>query len=153
MRFFLAGIMQGSLCEPTLHNQTYRRQVAGLLARAFPEAEVYDPLALHADSIDYDDATGRQVFMQHNCLCREVDVVVAFLPEASMGTAIEIWEAHRHGRLVIAISPMIHNWAVKFLSDVIFPDVETFADALADGRVRHLVERQMATRTNANTNA
>ncbi len=141
IRFFLAGIMQGSLREAALHSQTYRGQVAELVARAFPEADIYDPLALHNSSIDYDDATGRQVFFEHNCLCREVDVVVAFVPEASMGTAIEMWEAHRHGRVVITISPLVHNWAVKFLSHAVFPDVETFAAALADGRVRRIVEQ------------
>ncbi|HEY1784094.1 MAG TPA: hypothetical protein VGG30_01050 [Pirellulales bacterium] len=133
--------MQGSLREAALHSQDYRQQVAGLLAGAFPEADIYDPLAQHAGSIDYDDATGRQVFFHHNCLCREVDVVVAFVPEASMGTAIEMWEAHRYGRVVIAISPLAHNWAVRFLSHAVYPDVETFAAALADGRVRQIVEQ------------
>jgi hypothetical protein len=141
MRFFLAGIMQGSLREAALHPQTYRQDVARLVARAFPEAQIYDPLAEHATSLDYDDATGRAVFMHHNSLCREVDVVVAFVPEASMGTAIEMWEAHRHGRIVISISPLVHNWAIKFLSHAVYADVETFAAALADGTVRRIVEQ------------
>jgi hypothetical protein len=140
MRFFLAGIMQGSLREPELHSQDYRREVADLLAAAFPEAEIYDPMAEHASSIDYDDNRGRQVFMEHNSLCREVDVVVAFVPEASMGTAIEMWEAHRNGRVVIAISPLVHNWAVKFLSHAVYPDVPAFAAALTDGSVRQIIE-------------
>ena len=33
-----------------------------------------------------------------------------------MGTAIEMWEAYQHGAAVVTISPMRHNWAVKFLS-------------------------------------
>jgi len=61
--------------------------------------------------------------------------VLAFVPEASMGTAIEMWEAHQHGAAVIAISPLRHNWAVKFLSHAIYADVESFEAALADDRV------------------
>jgi hypothetical protein len=68
-------------------------------------------------------------------------VVVAFVPEASMGTAIEMWEAHQHGRVVIAISPLVHNWAVKFLSHAVYPDVDAFAAALADGAVQRIVQR------------
>ncbi len=151
MRFFLAGIMQGSLRDAALHSQTYRQQVAHLVAQAFPEAEIYDPLAEHATSLDYDDATGRKVFLYHNTLCREVDVVVAFVPEASMGTAIEMWEAHRHGRVVISISPLAHNWAIRFLSHAIYPDVETFASALANGAVRAIIQQNTAAGRAINT--
>lgn len=133
MRFFLAGIMQGSHLGFVLHNQDYRQRLRSLVERHFPGADVYDPLADHANSLDYDPARGREVFMHHNALCGQVDVVVAFLPEASMGTAIEMWEAHRHGRAVVTISPLGHNWAVKFLSTVVYPDVERFEAALASG--------------------
>jgi hypothetical protein len=133
MRFFLAGIMQGSHLGATLHHQGYRHRIKQLLAAHFPGAEVYDPLADHADSLSYDDEQGRAVFWHHCQLCREVDVVLAFVPEASMGTAIEMWEANRHGRAVIAVSPMAHNWAVKFLSHALYADLESFETALATG--------------------
>ena len=143
MRFFLAGIMQGSHLGAVLHNQDYRAQIRQLLAATFPEAEIYDPLADHTNSLAYDDERGRQVFFHHNELCREVDAVLAFVPEASMGTAIEMWEAHRHGRTVVAISPLKHNWAVKFLSDVLYADVEQLAAELTSGRfVQRLAEIQ-----------
>ncbi len=135
MRFFLAGIMQGSHLAATLHNQDYRQRIKQLLAEHFPGSDVYDPLADHTDSLDYDDERGRSVFFHHNRLCSEVDVVVAFVPEASMGTAVEMWEAHRHGKAVIAISPMKHNWAVKFLSHELYADVDALEAALASGRL------------------
>jgi hypothetical protein len=135
MRFFLAGIMQGSHLGATLHHQGYRRHIQQLLAAHFPGADVYDPLADHADSLSYDDEQGRAVFWHHCQLCREVDVVLAFVPEASMGTAIEMWEAHRHGRAVIAVSPLAHNWAVKFLSHALYADLEALEAALASGEV------------------
>ena len=97
MKFFLAGIMQGSLAEPELHAQDYRPHLKQLILAQFPDADVYDPLGNHANSINYDDTTGRSVFLGHNLMCREVDVLIAFVPEASMGTAIEMWEAYQHG--------------------------------------------------------
>ena len=73
-------------------------------------------------------------------MCREVDVLLAFLPEASMGTAIEMWEAYTHGAAVITISPLKHNWAVKFLSHALYADVEELAAAVRDGRVARQIE-------------
>ncbi|HEV3417756.1 MAG TPA: hypothetical protein VG056_13105 [Pirellulales bacterium] len=135
MRFFLAGIMQGSHLGFVLHNQDYRARLKQLLAEHVPGAEIYDPLADHANSLDYDERKGREVFWHHNRLCREVDVVLAFVPEASMGTAIEMWEAHEHGRTVVTISPLKHNWAVKFLSHILYRDVEQFEQSLASGEL------------------
>jgi len=141
MRFFLAGIMQGSHLGAVIHNQDYRARIKQLLAQHFPGSDIYDPLADHGNSLDYDDATGRAVFFHHNQLCREVDVVLAFVPEASMGTAIEMWEAFQHGRAVIAISPLKHNWAVKFLSHQLYADIDEFEAALTGGSLaRRLAE-------------
>ena len=134
MLFFLAGIMQGSHLGTAMHNQSYRTHLKNLLLAYIPGAEVYDPLADHAGSVDYHDDLGRSVFMHHNRLCGEVDVVVAVVPEATMGTAIEMWEAHRHGKVVVTISPLRHNWAVKFLSNVLYPDVAEFEEDLTSGR-------------------
>lgn len=145
MRFFLAGIMQGSHLGASLHNQSYRDRLKQLLAEHFPGAEIYDPLADHRQSLNYDDATGRDVFYYHNRLCREVDVVVAFVPEASMGTAIEMWEAHEHGRgAVIAISPLSHNWAVKYCSHAVFSDIESLEAALASGGLQQRIAEVLA---------
>lgn len=139
MRIFLAGIMQGSHLALTLHPQGYRGHVKELLARHLPAAEVYDPLADHADSLSYDEEQGRGVFFHHCQLCGEVDVVLAFVPEASMGTAIEMWEAHRAGKVVIAVSPLVHNWAVKFLSHAVYRDFDALEAALASGELQRLI--------------
>ena len=69
-----------------------------------PGAHVYDPLADHSNSLEYEEDQGRFVFLYHNQLCGQVDVLLAFIPEASMGTAIEMWEAYRHGRIVVTIA-------------------------------------------------
>lgn len=75
----------------------------------------------------------------------EIDVLVAFVPEASMGTAIEIWEAWRNGALILTISPMATNWAIKFLSDAIYPDLAAFRAALDSGAVARLVDERPRT--------
>jgi hypothetical protein len=140
MRFFIAGIMQGSHTAATIHNQDYRQWITRLLAQHFPAAEIYDPRATHPSSLGYDKLTGREVFFRHNLMCREVDVLLAFVPEASMGTAIEMWEAHEHGAAVITISPLRHNWAVKFLSHALYADEAAFETALNNGEVACRIE-------------
>ena len=146
MRFFLAGIMQGSHTGKVVHDQDYRQRIHELIRSQFPGADVYDPRADHSGSIGYDEPTGREVFFRHNAMCREIDVLVAFLPEASMGTAIEMWEAFQHGAAVITISPMQHNWAVKFLSHALYADVDAFQAALESGQLaQRIAEIRQAT--------
>ncbi len=139
MRFFIAGIMQGSHMGELLHHQGYREAVHDLLETHFPNAEIYDPLAEHRGSLQYDEVQGRRVFLRHNQMCSEVDVVVAFVPEASMGTAIEMWEAHRHGKVVLTISPLAHNWVVRFCSHYVFPDLESLAMTLQEGELQQQI--------------
>ncbi len=146
MRFFLAGIMQGSHTEAVLHDQDYRERIKRLVTAHFPDAEVYDPRADHSESIDYDDATGRRVFFRHNEMCGEVDVLLAFVPEASMGTAVEMWEAYRHGAAVVAVSPMELNWAVKFLSHALYADIDQFEAAVRNGRVARQIREVLDNR-------
>ena len=129
-----------------MHNQDYRQRIADLLAAHFPGAEIYDPRAKHAGSLGYDKETGRQVFFRHNRMCREVDVLLAFVPEASMGTAIEMWEAHQHGAAVITISPLERNWAVKFLSHALYADEAGFEAALRSGEVAGRIEEVLRRR-------
>lgn len=140
MRFFIAGIMQGSHTLNHIHDQEYRVRITKVLETHFPGAEIYDPLARHPTSLDYEPSKGQEVFFHHNRMCREIDVLLAFVPEASMGTAIEMWEAHQHGAAVLAISPMRHNWAVKFLSHALYSDEDEFIAALESGEVATTIE-------------
>jgi hypothetical protein len=106
MRIFLAGIMQGSHVAALVHDQTYRDTLRELLQSRWPQAAVYDPFAGHGNSIGYDLRRASEVFHRHVGMCREADLVVAYIPEASMGTAIEVWEACQHGRAVVTITPL-----------------------------------------------
>jgi hypothetical protein len=153
MRIFIAGIMQGSHAKAAIHDQDYRGRINSLLKTAFPEAEIYDPRANHKKSLEYKADTGREVFFRHNFMCREIDVLLAYLPEASMGTAIEMWEAYQHGAVVISISPLKHNWAVKFLSHILYTDIAEFEATVKDGSLRREIEEiNNAKREQGNTN-
>ena len=144
MRIFIAGIMQGSHTEALVHAQDYRTRMVRMLKAYFPHADIYDPRAQHSESLGYDDATGRRVFFHHNRMCREVDVLLAFVPEASMGTAIEMWEAYQHGAAVISISPLKHNWAIKFLSHAVYANLKDFEAALENGDIERCIHQQIA---------
>tara|TARA_B100000519_G_scaffold203020_2_gene223644 strand:- start:1320 stop:1784 length:465 start_codon:yes stop_codon:yes gene_type:complete len=142
MKFFIAGIMQGSLIDPKLHTQNYRTLLSQWITDAFTEAKVYDPLTGHNDSIDYDDTTGKRTFYHHNHMCgHEIDILIAFAPEASMGTAIEMWEAYRNRKIVITISPMAHNWVVKFCSHMVLESLEDFQAALQNNSIQQLISQ------------
>ncbi|RLS32150.1 MAG: hypothetical protein DWH79_08550 [Planctomycetota bacterium] len=139
MKIFLAGIMQGSHVAALVHDQLYRGTLQKLVQARWPEAEVYDPFAGHGNSVGYGVEQARAVFEGHIQMCRDFDLVIAYVPEASMGTAIEIWEAHRHGKAVITITPLVHNWVVQLTSLAIYRDWEAFAAALDGGEVDRLL--------------
>ncbi len=135
--FFLAGIIQGSISESTIHSQDYRRMVREILEECVEGARVYCPFDNHPNSLEYDDAKASQVFFDHIQMAARTDCLVAYLPEASMGTAVEMFAAHNAGRAIVAISPLGSNWTVRFLSDRVLDDIEAFGKFAASG---HLVE-------------
>jgi hypothetical protein len=140
VRIFLAGIMQGSHLGAVMHYQGYRAHLRELLQQHLPAVDVYDPLADHQLSLDYTDDQARTVFLNHNRMCSEVDVLIAFVPEASMGTAIEMWEAWRANRVVVAISPLSLNWTIKYCSHLVYADLESFQADLASGDLARRIE-------------
>ena len=137
--FFLAGIIQGSIRDRAIHSQEYRAHIRDVLREHIPGAEVYCPMENHPESLGYDDAHGREVFFGHVERAAASDVLIAFLPEASMGTAVEMWEAHQRGCLVLAVTPMEENWTVKFLSTRVFADLDAFERFVTGGDFVRLV--------------
>ncbi len=142
---FLAGIIQGSLANG-IHPQDYRAELTALLKAHLPDAEIYDPFQEHPQSLSYGESQGRRVFFELMARAGASDVLIAFVPEASMGTAIELWNAHRAGVLVICISPLQGNWAVRFLADVLLPDLPAFRAFVASGDLRKMIQARCAER-------
>ncbi len=131
MRVFIAGVMQASLHGKGIVDQAYRNAIGEALLEKWPELDVIDPLVLHPNSVEYDDAAARETLFALVTLASSCDLVVAYVPQASMGTALEMNAAYEKGVPVIAISPMRENWVIRALSTRVFPDLPAFVAFLA----------------------
>ena len=142
MKVFLAGIIQGSIRAARIHSQDWREPIRAALARHCADAEVYCHYDAHPNSIEYDLDGIVQTLADGNQRAAEADAVVCWLPEASMGTAVEMYVAANNGVVVLAITPMTANWVIRAYSDRIFPDVAAFEGFLGGGGLEELVRRK-----------
>ena len=126
MKVFIAGIMQGSRMDRYIDDQDYRRIIAEALSEQHADVEIVDPNELHPNGVDYDDELARATLLEMANLASKVDLVVAYVPQASMGTALEMCKAFEASVPIITISPMSANWVVKYLSSVVLPDLAAF---------------------------
>jgi hypothetical protein len=140
MKVFLAGIIQGSLAEPEIHRQDWRDEFKSVLARRLPQADVYCHYTLHPASIQYELPAIRGTLAEGNRRAAECDLLVAYVPEASMGTAIEMYEAARAGAVVLTVSPLKVNWVIRAYSDRIFADARELENFLASPELQALME-------------
>jgi len=125
--------MQGSRQDPDICSQDYRTAIREIILQKYPQAEVICPLELYPDSPYYGPDEGKRTFLDLATRAKEADFLIAYLPEASMGTAIEMWQAYGEGVPILSISPMTVNWVVKFLSAWVFATLEDFAEFVASG--------------------
>lgn len=128
MRFFVAGIMQGSRQDPDICSQDYRTAIREIILQKYPQAEIICPFDLYPESPYYGPEDGKRTFLDLAHRAKEADFLIAYLPEASMGTAIEMWQAYGEGVPILSISPMAENWVIKFLSARTFATLEQFAE-------------------------
>lgn len=134
MHVFIAGVMQGSRTDHLIDDQDYRHRIADALTRHVPGVRITDPFMLNPDSVDYDDDRARDTFRTYTALAADVDVLIAYLPTASMGTAIEMWTAFSADKYIIAVSPLKHNWVINVTADEILPDLDSLIAAIEAGR-------------------
>jgi hypothetical protein len=133
VKVFIAGIMQGSRMDRYIDDQDYRRMITESLAGHFTDVEVLDPNELHPNGVDYDDAMAKATLLEMANLASQADLLVAYVPKASMGTALEMWKAFEANVPVVTISPMAANWVIKHLSSVVLPDLEAFREWVTSG--------------------
>jgi hypothetical protein len=133
VKVFIAGIMQGSRMDRYIDDQGYRKAIAQMIQERRPTVEILDPNELHPNGVDYDDQTAKSTLLEMADLAGQADLVVAYAPVASMGTAIEMWQAFRSGVPLVTVSPMAANWVVRHLSSVVLPDLEAFRAWVNDG--------------------
>jgi len=126
MQVFIAGIMQGSRKDRYIDDQDYRRIISETLKEHRADLEIVDPNELHPDGVDYDDELAKATLLEMADLASKVDLTVAYVPEASMGTALEMWKAFEANVPLVTISPMPANWVIKHLSSVVLPDLDAF---------------------------
>ena len=107
MRFFVAGIMQGSRSDVGVHDQSYRAAIRSAIRGRFAEAEIIDPIELHPDAgVNYGPEEAKRVLLELAEEAARADVLIAYVPEASMGTAVEMWQAYQAGKPIFTISPI-----------------------------------------------
>ncbi len=147
MRVFIAGIMQGSRRDREITSQNYRQTMASIIQAHVKGAEIIDPWALHPNSVAYGDELGRQTFMELAEAAATADVLVAFVPEASMGTAIEMWQAFRASAFIVTVSPLADNWVVKFLSHRVVSTLDEFSEWVLSGEFERAVQAHLARRS------
>lgn len=139
LRVYIAGTISGNRAEGIV-DQDYRQIITEALNDTYPNITVDDPRVGNENSVTYNDSEARQMF--EGCLNRiihDIDIVIAYIPEASMGTAIELYEAQRHGKLVIIISPLTSNWIVRLYGHLVFPSLDMFVDYTRDGGLSDIV--------------
>ena len=138
-RVFIAGIMQGSRADHLIGDQDYRARITAALEKSCPGVQVTDPFALHPESVNYEMGQVRETFESLTSLAGEADVVIAYLPTASMGTAIEMWTAYNANKYIIAVTELKHNWVVKITADEIVPDMDALLELLESGRLTDIL--------------
>lgn len=117
--------MQGNLRKYGIRSQAYRRKIKENLNKVLENnVEIIDPDELHPDRLKYNYEQSKKMFMEYVQVSVEVDLVIAYVSEASMGTAIEMWEAYRSGVPILTVSSLSHHWVIKLLSYKIFPTLK-----------------------------
>jgi len=109
MRYFVGGVMQGASQANntinTLQSQDYRKIIKDIITQADKEAEIFDPfeapskLLGTSDEKKLDDTQYITELFKYNLdvIKNKTDIVVAYIPVASQGTAVEMWTAYQHG--------------------------------------------------------
>jgi hypothetical protein len=140
MHVFIAGVMQGERRDDQIESPSYRIRISDALRAKMPDVTIIDPWAMNPDSVSYDDQLARQTFLSLTRRAGEVDLLIAYLPTVSMGTAMEMWQAYQAGVYIIAITPHVHHWAIRFTADKILPDLDDMLQLIENGGLVQAVE-------------
>lgn len=146
MKVFLAGVIQGDRTDGSLHDQDYRSLLSGIVKATHPDAEVIDPHREHPGRLGWDRKRQAGMFFEYAAKAAACDVVIAWLPAASMGTAVEMHAAHTARVPVVAITPLTGTWAVFAMATCCLPDIAAFAEFVMAGRLASLLTGDDAAR-------
>lgn len=128
-----------------MEDQDYRGRIRHAILAADSAATIVDPLDMGKERAAqlYPHGTPEQEMWADDCDVRDMfrdvvaaaasaDVVVSYLPTASMGSAVELHAAHAAGRVVLCVAPgsMRGNWVVRAYSARVFDDIPSLAEYL-----------------------
>jgi len=139
MKVYLSGIVHGSESSHDIHNQAYREQIKNALSAKYKNVTVFSPVDKDGPKEIEDHGEAEKKFFEMIQQALMSDLIIAYLPAASMGSAIEIWEAYKNSKPVVIISPLKQNWTVRFLSTVVCKDLGEFEAYVASGKLDDLV--------------
>lgn len=120
--------------------QDYRQLVRDAVRIHHPDAEICDPFSLFPDSVEYDDQRAKQTLFEMAAEAGASDILIAYLPQASMGTALEMIRAYDNGKTIISISPMEKNWLIRAVSAKIFPSLDEFCTWARQTDIAELID-------------
>ena len=84
---FVAGVIQGSEHEHRIVDQDYRTKIRAIIEAEARTLTIYDPIEHHPQALEYDLKAAHSTFFGHVALVRRSRVLVAYLPEASLGNS------------------------------------------------------------------
>jgi hypothetical protein len=145
-RVIVVGILRGSRRGMDFHNQAYRKKIRTLIENHIPGGEVYSPIESAKDMHDYGLVRGIEAFFDMVRRASQYDALVVYVPEASMGSAIMMWEAYRNQRMVVTISPLLENRTIRALSTVQCKDLREFTKFVKSGQFASLLAKSTADR-------
>ncbi|WP_420641071.1 MoaD/ThiS family protein [Candidatus Leptofilum sp.] len=134
LRVFIAGVMQANRRDTQIESQNYRLQISQRLQEQVPDVQLIDPWAENPNSVNYTEAQARHTFLTMTNKASESDLLIAYLPLPSMGTAMEMWQAYQSNTYIIAITPFVHHWAIRFTANDILPDLDSLFNLMENGR-------------------
>ena len=140
MHVFIAGVMQGDRLDNQIDDQDYRIRITESLQTHLPEVQISDPWVLNPGSVDYDEAQARSTFLDMTALAGEADLLIAYLPTVSMGTAMEMWQAFQTDTYIVAVTPHVHHWAIRFTADEVLPDLDSLLAKIQDGHISRVLK-------------
>ena len=143
MKIFFGGIIQGSNRGTDIHAQHYRQEIKDLIRKRCSKVQIFDPYEGHEDSIHYDDEQAKFTFFKHLKEVQNSDLLIAYLPQASLGTAIEMWEAYNNKIPIISISPMTTNWIIRFIPKINFETVESFEQFIIENDIEEFTSKSI----------
>jgi len=126
MKVFLAGVMQGNGAGRKSHNQNYRQELERIVLSIVQSAQIVDPDYTDPLWHTYSKKQLSEMFFKYCTLAGNVDLLIAYLPEASMGSACEMWNAYVNKVPIVTISPLIENATIRLLSPSVFTSLQEF---------------------------